>query len=77
MNYQINGRSDNKINNEEIIKSSLLIVEETKQIGIETRFIKLAGEINADMPKYVVQRLREALKTVNKSIKNSKILVLG
>jgi len=48
-----------------------------KQIGIETRFIKLAGEINTDMPKYVVQKLGEALKTVNKSIKNSKILVLG
>jgi UDP-N-acetyl-D-glucosamine dehydrogenase len=48
-----------------------------KQIGIETRFIKLAGEINTDMPKYVVQRLGEALKTVNKSIKDSKILVLG
>jgi UDP-N-acetyl-D-glucosamine dehydrogenase len=48
-----------------------------KEVGINTRFIKLAGEINTNMPKYVVQKVSEALNSVGKSIKNSKILILG
>ena len=48
-----------------------------KQIGVETRFIELAGEINASMPNYVVSKIEKALKVNNKSISNSKILVLG
>ena len=47
------------------------------EIGIKTRFIELAGEINTAMPNYVVQKVDEALSTVSKFIKNSKILVLG
>jgi UDP-N-acetyl-D-glucosamine dehydrogenase len=48
-----------------------------KQVGIDTRFIELAGEINTGMPNYVVQKTGEALNSVGKSIKGSKILVLG
>jgi UDP-N-acetyl-D-glucosamine dehydrogenase len=48
-----------------------------KQIGVETRFIELAGEINASMPNYVVSKVEKALKLNNKSISDSKILVLG
>jgi UDP-N-acetyl-D-glucosamine dehydrogenase len=48
-----------------------------KQVGVETRFIELAGEVNTAMPNYVIQRMIEALNTVGKSIKGSKILVLG
>ena len=48
-----------------------------KQVGIDTRFIKLAGEINTGMPNYVLQKIAEALNTVGKSIKGSHILVLG
>ena len=48
-----------------------------KKVGANTRFIKLAGEINAAMPSYVVQKVVEALKKIGKSIKNSKVLVLG
>jgi len=48
-----------------------------KEVGINTRFIELAGEINNRMPDYVVQKVGEALNTVGKSIKGSRILVLG
>jgi UDP-N-acetyl-D-glucosamine dehydrogenase len=42
-----------------------------------TRFIELAGEINTDMPHYVIQRTMEALNERKKSLKGSKVLVLG
>ncbi|MFQ5454102.1 MAG: UDP binding domain-containing protein, partial [Candidatus Zixiibacteriota bacterium] len=48
-----------------------------KEVGINTRFIELAGEINNAMPSYVVQKVGEALNTVGKSIKGSRILILG
>jgi UDP-N-acetyl-D-glucosamine dehydrogenase len=42
-----------------------------------TRFIELAGEINTNMPQYVVHRLMEALNEQGKPVKGSKICVLG
>jgi len=48
-----------------------------KEVGINTRFIELAGEINSAMPNYVVQKISDALNRVGKSIKDSRILVLG
>jgi UDP-N-acetyl-D-glucosamine dehydrogenase len=42
-----------------------------------TRFIELAGEINTSMPRYVVQRLVEALNEQGKPLKGSKVCVLG
>tara|TARA_Y100001980_G_C14554102_1_gene340234 strand:- start:1244 stop:2554 length:1311 start_codon:yes stop_codon:yes gene_type:complete len=48
-----------------------------KEIGMNTRFIELAGEINTSMPAYVVDKTAEALNSLGQSIKNSKILVLG
>jgi UDP-N-acetyl-D-glucosamine dehydrogenase len=42
-----------------------------------TRFIELAGEINTRMPEHVVHRIADALNAQGKSIKGSKILVLG
>ena len=48
-----------------------------KQIGIETKFIELAGKVNRSMPDYVIKKLDEALKNNSKSIKNSRILVMG
>jgi len=44
---------------------------------MNTRFIELAGEINTLMPHYVIQEVGEALNSVGKAIKGSKILVLG
>ena len=48
-----------------------------RQFGMPTRFIELAGEINTDMPHYVIVRTMEALNEQRKSLKGSKILVLG
>ena len=48
-----------------------------KEIGMNTRFIELAGEINTGMPNYVIQKVSESLNSIGKSIKNSRILILG
>ena len=48
-----------------------------KEVGKSTRFIELAGEINTAMPHYVVERTTEALNERGKSVKGSKVLVLG
>src|ERR1700724_3305113 len=42
-----------------------------------TRFIELAGEINTAMPYHVVEALVTALNNHQKSVKGSKILLLG
>lgn len=42
-----------------------------------TRFIELAGEVNTDMPRYVVERTMHALNTHKKAMNGSKILVIG
>ena len=48
-----------------------------RQYGMPTKFIELAGEINTDMPHFVVTKVMEALNDVRKSLKGSKVLVLG
>ncbi|MCG8408739.1 MAG: nucleotide sugar dehydrogenase [Phycisphaerales bacterium] len=48
-----------------------------RQYGEPTRFIELAGEINTDMPEYVINRLALALNSHKKPLFESKILVLG
>ena len=48
-----------------------------RQVGMNTRFIELAGEINAGMPHYVVERLTHALNEHSKPVKGSSVLVLG
>lgn len=48
-----------------------------KEYGINTKFIELAGEINTQMPRYVVNKLIESLNKFEKKLKNSKILILG
>ena len=49
----------------------------TRQAGIEARFIELAGYINGQMPHFVVDKIQNALNTKGKSIKGSKIHILG
>ena len=48
-----------------------------REYGRQTRFIELAGEVNHSMPAYVVDRLVHALNDRSKSVKGSKVLVLG
>ena len=47
------------------------------QQGMETRFIRLAGEINTSMPNYVIERLNKALAAEGKSIQSVSILIMG
>jgi UDP-N-acetyl-D-glucosamine dehydrogenase len=45
--------------------------------GEQTRFIELAGEVNAHMPQYVINRLAEFLNEQRKPINGSRIAILG
>jgi UDP-N-acetyl-D-glucosamine dehydrogenase len=48
-----------------------------REAGQPTRFIELAGEINTQMPHYVVDKLAQALNEQGKAVNGSKVLVLG
>ena len=48
-----------------------------REYDFATRFIELAGEINTEMPYHVVNAVAGALNERQKSIKGSKILLLG
>ena len=48
-----------------------------RQFGLHTRFIELAGEINRDMPQWVVGKLGDALNARGRAIRGSRVLVLG
>lgn len=49
-----------------------------REHGISTRFIELAGEINTNMPRHVVERLAQALDEAHgRGLKGSRVLVLG
>jgi UDP-N-acetyl-D-glucosamine dehydrogenase len=48
-----------------------------RQLGTVSRFVKIANEINEDMPDYVVRRLQAGLNDRLKPVRQSKILVLG
>ena len=42
-----------------------------------TRFVELAGEINNNMPVWIVNKINEALNNKMLSLSNSKILIVG
>jgi UDP-N-acetyl-D-glucosamine dehydrogenase len=48
-----------------------------KQFDFRTRFIELAGEVNTAMPYFVIEQIAAGLNGHSKSIKGSKVLVLG
>jgi UDP-N-acetyl-D-glucosamine dehydrogenase len=48
-----------------------------REYGRNTRFIELAGEINTWMPEYVMHRVADALNARSKSVKGSRVLILG
>ena len=48
-----------------------------KEYEFTTRFIELAGEINTQQPYFVVQKAGAALNQQNKSLRGSRILLLG
>jgi UDP-N-acetyl-D-glucosamine dehydrogenase len=48
-----------------------------KTLNYRARFIELAGEINSEMPEYVCSRVADALNQMERSVKGSRVLVLG
>lgn len=48
-----------------------------RQHGFDSRFIGLAEEVNSRMPDHVVQLISDGLNDVEKSLKGSKVLLLG
>lgn len=48
-----------------------------RQYELTTRFIELAGEVNTNMPFYVVSRAVEALNDDRKSLNGSKAMLIG
>jgi UDP-N-acetyl-D-glucosamine dehydrogenase len=48
-----------------------------RQYGLHTRFIELAGEINSDMPHWVIGKVTDALNQRGRSVMGSRVLVLG
>jgi len=48
-----------------------------REYGIHTRFIELSGEVNTAMPGWVIGKVMDSLNNAGKSLKGSRILVLG
>lgn len=48
-----------------------------REYEMNTRFIELAGEVNTHMPFWVVNKVMDALNEHGKSLKGSRVLVLG
>jgi len=48
-----------------------------REYGVNTRFIELAGEVNTGMPLWVIGKTMDALNDRGKSLRGSRVLVLG
>ncbi|HEX4562501.1 MAG TPA: nucleotide sugar dehydrogenase [Gemmatimonadales bacterium] len=48
-----------------------------RTLNYKTRFIELAGELNAEMPEYWVTKVADGLNDLGKAVRGSKILVVG
>lgn len=48
-----------------------------REHGMSTKFIELAGEINVNMPRFVVEKLQSALNLRKKAMNGARVLVLG
>ena len=48
-----------------------------REYGVTPKFIELAGEVNVEMPEYVLEKLTLALNDRRKAMRGSRILVMG
>ncbi len=48
-----------------------------RTLNYKTRFVELASEINAEMPLFVVGKVRQALNRSRKAVNGSRVLLLG
>ncbi len=60
-----------------IPEDPLYLYWKARHAGLPSRFIKLAADVNADMPQYVLGRLKELLKKQKKGLPQSRVLVVG
>ncbi len=60
-----------------IPKDPLYLYWKARHFGFNSQFIKLASRITASMPTYIVKRLEGILISHNKSLANSRILIIG
>jgi nucleotide sugar dehydrogenase len=59
------------------IDPSYLAWRVERQLGQRFRFVELANQVNRDMPDYVVSRVVALLNDQEKSVKGSRVLLLG
>lgn len=53
------------------------LVWKMKTLDYKTRMVELAGEINAEMPRFVVNKVQDGLNRHRRSVAGSRILILG
>lgn len=53
------------------------LVWKAREYGMSAKFIELAGEVNVQMPHWVLEKLQLALNERGKALKGSKVLVMG
>jgi UDP-N-acetyl-D-glucosamine dehydrogenase len=53
------------------------LVWKMKMLNFRTRMVELAGEVNSEMPRFVVEKVRDALNDRGRAVRGSRILVLG
>jgi len=46
-------------------------------LNYKTRFIDLAGEVNTEMPMFWVRKVADALNSVSRAVRGSRVLILG
>ena len=46
-------------------------------LNYKTRFIDLAGEVNTEMPMFWVRKVADALNSISRSVRGSRVLILG
>ncbi|MBU1249999.1 MAG: nucleotide sugar dehydrogenase [Actinobacteria bacterium] len=59
------------------IDPNYLSFEVQRKLGHPFRFVELAEEINNSMPKYIVSRVQDALNDKERSLRGSRVLLLG
>jgi len=54
-----------------------ILAWKAKELDVHAKFIELSGEINDQMPNYVVEKCSSVLNNNNQKLKDSKIIILG
>lgn len=60
-----------------IPKDPYFLINKAEELDVDLRVISSARKVNEDMPKHVLDIIGKALKSTDKSIRDSKVAVLG